>query len=129
MKKADDVVLAESKYIAFCVFILSVLMQAFFAALGKWNYAVLFGNIIGGFTAILNFFLMGITVQSAVNDEDKTAKNKIKISQTLRTFMLFAVACVGCAVYGINVAALLISLFFPRVAILLRPMFKINERG
>ncbi len=126
---ADDVVLTESKYIIFFVLILSVLMQVVFVALEKWNYAVLFGNIIGGLAAILNFFIMGITVQSAVNDEAKNAKSKIKISQMLRTIMLFAVVCIGCIVTRINVAALLISLFFPRIAIQLRPMFKISERG
>lgn len=124
MMKADDAVKKETGYIAIAVLAMSVLMQAVFLFLEKWSTAVLFGNILSGAAAVMNFFLMGITVQAAVSEEDeKAAQNKIRLSQLLRMLMLFIVAFLGVTVKIFNAAAVLIPLFFPRVAIALRPLF------
>ena len=96
MKQVDKTVLKETKYIAAFVLIFSALTQAVFLIIGKWDYTVLLGNLLSGIAAILNFFLMGITVQAAVGKEDKQARNTMKMSQSLRTLMLVAFAAVGC---------------------------------
>ena len=69
-------------------FIMSLLMQAVFLILGFWDYTVLLGNLWGVFAAVLNFFLMGITVQKALNKEKKQAQSMVKASQAGRMFML-----------------------------------------
>lgn len=117
MKKIDETVLKETKFIAVWVLILSVLMQAVFLIAGDWDLSVLFGNLLGGGFAVLNFFLMGLTVQKAVTLDEKEAKNSVKISQTYRTLMLFVVAVLGITLSCFNDWAAIIPLFFPRIAI------------
>jgi len=117
MKKIDETVLKETKFIAFSTLILSALMQAVFLIIGKWDITVLFGNLLGGGLAVLNFFLMGLTVQKAVMLDEKEAKNSIKISQTYRTLLMIVVAALGVALSCFNTWAVIIPLFFPRIAI------------
>ena len=74
MKKIDPTVLKETKYIALWVLIFSALMQAVFLVLRAWDYTVLLGNLLGGGVAVLNFLLMGITVQNALQKEEKTLR-------------------------------------------------------
>ena len=95
MKKIDSTIIKETVYIFAFTLIFSVLMQAVFLIIGKWNYTVLLGNLLGGLAAVGNFFLMGLTVQSALGKEEKDAKSTMKLSQMLRTLMLFIVAVIG----------------------------------
>lgn len=120
MEKIDKVVLKETKYIALFTIILSVLMQSVFLIIGKWTIAHLLGNILGAFAAILNFFLMGITVQNAVVKEEKEAKNLIKLSQNLRLFMMFFFALIGYLVPVFNLLTVIIPYLFPRIAVMIR---------
>ena len=128
MMKVDQTVLKETKYIAFSVLILSALLQAVFLIIGEWDYTVLLGNILSGAVAILNFFLMGITVQAAVAKEEKQAKNTMKVSQTMRTLTLFAAAALGVLLPCFHTLTSLLPLFFPRIAIAFRPLFIKKEK-
>ena len=123
MKKIDNTVLRETYYIAAFTAVLSVLMQAVFLIIGKWDVTALLGNLLGYVATVGNFLLMGITVQNAVEKEEKEAKNLMKLSQTLRSFMLFAVALVGYLVPVFNLFAVVIPFLFPRIAVALRPRF------
>lgn len=124
MKKIDPVVKKETIYISIWTLSLSVLMQSVFLVLGKWDYSVITGNLLGGGAAVLNFYLMCLGVLSAVSkEEEKDAKSVIRMSQSLRMFMLLAIAAVGAVFKFFNTWAVLISLFFPRIAILFRPCF------
>ena len=122
--KIDATVIRETQYIAAGVLILSALMESVFLIIGRWDITVLFGNLLGGFCAVLNFFLMGITVQKALTKEEKEARDVIKLSQTLRMLMQLAFAAVGCLIPSVfNVFAVILPLLFPRIAIMLRPAF------
>ncbi len=121
MEKIDKVVLKETKYIATVTIILSVLMQSVFLVMGKWTYMCLLGNLLGAFAAVLNFFLMGLTVQKAVIKEEKEAKNLMKVSQTSRLFMMLLFALVGYLVSVFNLLSVIIPYLFPRIAVMLRP--------
>jgi len=123
LNKIDATVKRETLYIAKLVVLLSVLMQAVFLVIGRWDYKVLLGNVLSGSVAVLNFLLMGITVQKAVTKEEKEAKDTMKLSQNLRTMMLFITAVIGLVVPCFNIFAVLIPLFFPRIAVSLRPLF------
>lgn len=127
VKNVSDAVKRETKYIAVWVVILSIIMQVIFIIAGHWDYTVLLGNVISGTAAVLNFFLMGMTVQSAVDKEEKAARAQIRASQSMRTLMLFAVAAALVLVPFFNTWASIIALFFPRVAIAIRPLFKNKE--
>lgn len=127
MKKIDPIVLKETTYILAFTVIFSMLMEAVFLILNAWNYTVLLGNVLGIIAATLNFLLMGITVQNAVVKEEKDAKNLMKLSQTGRLFMMFVFALVGYLVPVFNAVAVVVPFLFPRVAIMLRPLF--SKRG
>ena len=127
MKKVDQTVLKETGYIASFVLLLSAFVQAVFLIIGKWNISVLLGNLLSGAVAVGNFFLMGLTVQAAVNKEEKQAKNMMKLSQSGRLLLLFAAAAIGVALPCFNTVTSLLPLFFPRIAIALRPLFLKRE--
>lgn len=123
MAKVDKVVLKETKYIVLWVIIFSLIMEAVFLIINKWDYTVLLGNLLSGAVGVLNFFLMGLGVQKAVMQEKKEAKQTMKVSNLMRTFLLFIAVVIGVTVSVFNNWAVIIPLFFPRIAILLRPLF------
>ncbi len=122
MKKIDATVLRETKYIAIITLLLSVIMEAVFLLLGKWDISVLLGNVWGAIGAICNFLLMGITVQNALAKEEKDAKTLVKFSQSARMFFLLAFAMVGYFVPMFHLVAVVIPFLFPRIAVSLRPL-------
>ena len=124
MKKIDSTVLHETKFIALSVIFFSAVTELIFLIIGKWDYTVLLGNLLSGSAAVLNFLLMGITVQSSLDREEKSAKAAMKLSQNLRLLMLFAAAAVGVLLPCFNTVTALLPLFFPRIAVMIRPLFK-----
>ena len=130
MKNVDKTIIKETKYILTFVVLLSVIMQLVFVVLGRWDYKVLLGNILSGTAGVLNFFLMGLSVQKALNKDEKEAKATIKLSQTYRTFFLAAVLIIGFAVKVFNPLVVVIGIFFPRVAVSMRPVYdKLKQKG
>ena len=123
MEKIDAVVLKETKYIGTWVLIFSALMQAVFLVIGKWDYTVLLGNLLSGFFAVLNFLLMGITVQRALGREEKEARTMVKVSQMYRNFMILVVTAVGVLLSCFNTVAVIVPVVFPRIAVAMHPLF------
>lgn len=123
MKKIDSTVLKETIYIAVFTFILSVLMQSVFLIIGKWDYTILLGNLLGYIAAVGNFLFLGITIQKAVLKEENDAKYLIKLSQTIRLLAMFAIAIIGYYFHIFNTITVVIPYLFPRIAIALRPYF------
>lgn len=127
MIKAERVVRQETAYIAVWVGIFSFVLQAVFLLTGRWNLSVLLGNLWSGGIVILNFFVMGLSVQKAVSNEEKEAKKVMKLSQTLRTMFLFVWVVIGVVLPYFSTITTIIPLFFPRIAIALRPLWKQTE--
>ncbi len=124
--KIDKTVIKETKYITFFVVILSVLMQAVFLIIGKWDYTVLLGNIYGAAIAIFNFFAMGLFIQKAVNQDEKEAKQTVKSSQSLRFAALVLLVGVGVVIPIFNWITVVLPLIFPSIGIYLRPLIDKN---
>ena len=110
MTKLDKTVARETVYICVWELILSVLMQAIYLAVGLWSNKVLFGNLISAYFAVLNFLLMGMTVQNALKMEEKDARHAMRFSQSARMLMLFLAA--GTGVYFCDPIASVLPLFF-----------------
>lgn len=129
--KLDKTIYKETAYIAIWTLIFSVLMNAVFLVVKKWDLTVLWGNLLSFAGGVLNFFLLGVTVQKALNFEEKKAKNAMKLSQSLRLLMTFVIAVVGVVLNCFNTIAVLVPLIFPRIAIAMRPMFdkKLRQGG
>ena len=122
MRKIDPTVQKETKYIAVVVVLLSAVMEAVFLVLGKWDYTVLLGNALGALAALGNFLLMGITIQNSLDMDAEDAAKRMKLSQMLRMLMLMILAVLGVALKCFHTLAVLITLFFPRIAIALHPL-------
>jgi UPF0716 family protein affecting phage T7 exclusion len=129
MQKIDKVVIKETKIISVWMIILSALMEAVFLVIGKWNYTVLLGNLLSIILSVLNFLFMGITVQKALEKDEKDARQAMRASGMLRTFIIFAVAGVGVLLPWFSTWTVLIPLFFPRLIIAMRPVFDKSLRG
>ena len=127
MKKIDPTVIKETGYIAALVFIFSLLLQSVFLIIGKWDYTILTGNLLGFCAAVGNFFLMGLSVQSSLNKDEKDAKSLMKLSQSLRLLLIFIIVVIGYLLPVFNTIAVVIPLLFPRIAVALRPLFAKNK--
>lgn len=123
MKKIDATIWKETKYISLWVVLLSAVLQSVFLVIGKWDYTVLLGNLLSAVASVLNFFLMGISVQKALQKEEKDAKAVMKLSQTYRFFLLAAIVAVGVVAPCFSTWTVIIPVFFPRIAIAFRPLF------
>ena len=128
MSKIDPTIKKETRYIALTVLILSALMEAVYLVIGKWGLPVLFGNLLGGTVGILNFFLMGLGLQSALNKDEKGAKATISFSHTMRFLLMAAVIVVSVLVDAIWIVPTVFSLFFPSVGVYLKSLI-IKKNG
>ncbi len=122
MKKIDSTVIKETYYIGVITFLLSVIMQSVFLVVSKWDYTVALGNLLGFVASVGNFFLMGLTVQSALGKDEKDAKSLMKLSQTARLFLMFTVALIGYLIPIFNTVSVIVPFLFPRIAVALRPI-------
>ena len=126
--KLDEVVKKETIYIATFVGVLSVLMQAVFLILSKWDYTVLLGNLLSGAASILNFLFLGITVQKAVLKDKEAAKKTMQASRAYRMLFMVVVVLIGVNAPCFSLWAVVIPLFFPRIAISFRPLFDKKQK-
>lgn len=117
MRKVDPVIIKETKYIALVVLILSALMEAVFLIIGKWDLSILFGNLLGALTGILNFLLMGIGLQSALSKDKDDAKMTAKFSRVMRNLIIIIVLVVAALVEPISLLAAALGIFFPSIGV------------
>ncbi len=144
--KIDSSVKRETLRVAGGICVLSGLMLFVFIVLGKLDMTVIFGTLLGTFNAILNFFLLAISVQKAADsmqgvvlppEEDEEngnekpekqeapevtqAKTKLRFSYTGRMLLTGGLAVLGvlCPVFH-SLAAVLPVLFIRPVISLLR---------
>lgn len=118
-KNVDAEVKRSTRYIALVVLIGSLLMQAVFLLIGKWDITVLLGNLLGGATAVANFFIMAQTVAKALASGDpENASKKTQLSRSMR-MLLMALVLVAGHLLGLNLIAVAVPLVFPSVGALL----------
>ena len=115
----------ETRPVAIGTGICVVLMWVVFAILHAvtpeqipFDYTVILGGLGGGIIAVLNFFLMGLTVQKVVSLEDEgQARNKMKASYSQRMLLqlLWGIAAIAAPCF--QFAAGLLPLLFPNIVI------------
>lgn len=120
--RIDPAVKKETLYILGTSILFSVVMELVFWLTGHMDYTVPLGNLLGVGISVLNFFLMGLTIQKSIGLDEKSASDKLKLSQMLRMLMVVALAAVGVGLPCFHALAVVIPLFFPRIAIALRPL-------
>ncbi len=127
MIKVNDTIKRETEYIAYFCLALSVIMQLVFVFLKKWDYTVIIGNLLSYSLAVLNFYFMGITVQKAVAMDENDAKKLMKSSQTIRNAVLFLGLVIGVVTPCFDTVAVIVPVFFPRIAVSFRPLIKVKK--
>lgn len=87
------------------------------------DYTFPIGAVYGTVLAVLNFLILGKSVQKAVKKRDAKAAN-IYMSKTyaIRYLGLFLLLTLGAIAPFINLLTSLIPLFFPRICITLRAL-------
>lgn len=128
--KIEPAVKIETKHIAIGVAAMSVVMEIVFLVIGRFDYTVLLGNLLGGGYAILNFFMMAVAVQKSVHrDTPEEAKLMIQNSYTKRLLLLVAIVIAGIKLPYFHWVAVVVPLVFPRITIAVKtlPIFQRKE--
>ena len=129
MPGMDPAVKKETGYIAVWVVLLSLVMEAVFLLIRKWDLSVLFGNLGGAVIAIGNFFLMAVTVSKAIEKgKPEEAATRVKATATFRLAGCALLCVLLIAVFKTNLYATVIPLLFPRIGLAFRPMID-RRRG
>ena len=126
--KPQEAVVKETGHIAIGTLILTAVMLAVFAIIGRFNLNVLFGGLYGCSLAVANFFFLGLTVQHIAEsaqtgseevepDAVKLAKLKMRQSYMLRMLLGAGLLIVALAVLKLNWIACVCPLIFPRITI------------
>lgn len=128
MKSLSDDIKREISFITAWIVIFSAAMQGVFLILHffgivKWDYTAVLGNLLGAVFSVLNFVLLGFTVESVVNKEEKQAQTSIRISRMLRNLMIGAVIIIGIYAPIFNIWTVALPFFFPKIGIILRSKF------
>lgn len=108
-------------FIAAFTLALSLIMESVFLIGAWWNWKVLVGNVAGALAAVLNFYLLCVTVQKAVEMEKEDASKKMRMSKPLRMLMIAVICALVIWLLGSGVTvtlATLIPLIFPRIALI-----------
>ena len=129
--KICETVRKETVRIALGVLIGDAIMLGVFVALGKLNYTVLLGALLGSIAAVGNFFSMGLAVQKAMNDPDN-AKRIVQRSYTMRMIAMAAILIVGFVLPWFHRIALVIPFLLPSLtiqAMRLLGLYKPTEEG
>lgn len=96
--KIDGTVKKETAYVAIAEAVLIAVMLAVYLIISKFTLNVLFAALTSGAVAVLNFFVMGLTVQKAVTvDDDSDRRKLIRASQLVR-LLVMGVVVIVCAV-------------------------------
>ena len=128
--RPDRAVRRETLRVAAGVFALVAVMLAVYAVLGKLTASVALGGIYTGLLTVLNFFIMGLTVQGVTDraaekerSEQELAdltiemKNRMKLSYNARMITLFALLVVGLTVFKFDPLATILPVVFPTIVI------------
>ena len=127
MIKVDPTVKKETLYIAAWEVVLCVLMNAVFLILSRWDLTVLLGTLLGAFVAVLNFFLLGLSLQKSLTYQEKKAASFMKLSKSFRMLGIVLVALFAYLAPVFSLLAAVLPLLFPRLAIAFRPLFDKKE--
>ncbi len=87
-----------------------------------FDYTLVTGALAGGFVAVLNFYLMALTVQkvAGVTDDEKTARKILQGSYSKRMFMQIVWIVIAIGAPCFNVVAGILPLLFPTMGIKVR---------
>ena len=130
--KPNQTVLRETARMALGIALCAGIMFGVYALLGKLGGSVVAGGLYTSALTILNFFVMGMTVQAITNEVGKKErtdeeienlstqmKARMKTSYSMRTLAMLALVVVGIVVFKFDGLATVLPLAFPRAVLLI----------
>ena len=114
--KLSPAIIKETKHIAVGVLIGDAVMIAVFALLKRLDYTVFLGAALGSIAVIVNFLLLGIRAQRAMEDPDR-ARVIIQRSYTFRMLLMVAVMAIGVIAPCFHTVAVVIPFLLQSVTI------------
>ena len=119
-QKPQETVLRETKRIDVGVFSMLAIMLIVYAAMGRFSLAVVLGGLIGALYAVLNFLLLGMTVQKVADmreENEELARMQMKSSYNMRMVIMILLIVVAFALPFVDGLACMIPMLFPRLTI------------
>ncbi len=130
MRKPDKAVREQTARVALGVAAMVALMLIVYAVIGRFSLSVALGGVYSGLLGILNFFIMGMMVQSVtermaekerteqeIADMSVQMQNRMKLSYNMRMIGLFALLVLGIAVFKFDALATILPSVFPSIVI------------
>ncbi len=122
----------ETKYIACASLVGLVIMLVVFLVLHQimpekvpFDYRVVLGGLVGSLVAVLNFYLMGLTVQKVASSPDEeTGRRFMKASYSRRMMLQMVWVILAIALPCFQFAAGIVPLLFPGAAVKLKAIKK-----
>ena len=109
-----------------CVIV--ALMSLVFVALDKFDVTVVIGGLAGSVLAVANFFFLAMAADSAadsaVAQDVKTGKNKMRTSYMTRMIVIFAILLILAKTGVANPIALVVPFFVVRPLIMVDEFFR-----
>lgn len=125
MSKLQPAVKKETLHVALGALICTVLMCVIYFVLSlifptdvKFSYTVILGGVAGSALAVLNFFLMAVTVQKVAGAENEDdARKLMKLSYTRRLGLQLLWIIVAVLAPCFDIVAGIVPLLFPGLTI------------
>ena len=140
--KPDRAVLRETARVAVGVFALVGVMLVVYAIIGRLSAKVALGGVYTGLLTVVNFFVMGLTVQGVTDraaEKERTEqelaeltiemKNRMKLSYNLRMIALFGLMVLGIAALKFDPLATILPVLFPTIVIRILQIMDVKNNG
>ena len=116
--KIAPAVKKETTHIALGTSIGVVIMLIVFAVLHRFNAGVLVSALIGGALAVINFFMLGITVQKISDGQSEERGRKwMQFSYNMRMLVMVVWLIIAITVPFLNWVAAAVPMLMPRLTI------------
>ena len=138
--KPDRTVLRETVRVGLGVLAMTAVMLVVFAVLGRFSISALLGAVYTAILGVLNFFVMGLTVQNIANraaekkrDEDELAafskqmEARMKLSRNMRLIALVGLIALGIAVFKFEPLPTILPIVFPSIVIRILQIIEIRK--
>ena len=113
----------EVKKMLLSISTMLVLMVILFALFGYFGSEVIFGALLGGAVAFLNFLFLAFAVEKSVNG-DNSPKGTMAFSYSIRLLFIAVIVVFAIKSPYFNYVATVIPLIFPRIIITFNNLLK-----
>ena len=117
MKKEVLSLRQETTRILLWTLFLCVLLQWILWLASIWSMSVLYGTLWGSTVSCLHTIALAVTLRRAAKLSPSSAQILLQRSLVLRTLGLFILTAIGARISSLHPIAVLLPLFFPRVAV------------